>query len=149
MPGFFHSSTRRCRQGCPRKYKICVSWWFTASSADLYHFLSTSKWILSTWELTKSKGRMQKTDQQPGESVNCASTRTLLHQMLYQHPSLFATSVVNLPPEPVHTHTHTHTRLPCLWPVYFTLPCTPTHWYATLATQAFLNEKCFPSHNSC
>lgn len=64
MPGFFHSSTQRCcRQGCPRRHKICVSRWFTASSADLCHFLCPSKWILSIWELTTSKGQMQKIDQ--------------------------------------------------------------------------------------
>lgn len=88
-----------------------------------YHFLSMSKWILSTWELTKSKGQMQRTDQIRGRCELCKYPYIIPSNPLSQciHYS-FATLVLNLSPKPVSSHT----CLPSLWPTPFILLCRPT-----------------------
>lgn len=117
---------------------------FPGDSHQFNKFLSISiifypclnKWILSIWELKNEKARCTWYIKH-GEGVNCASTHTLLHQLPDPNPLLLCSCSFRPSARPVSSHTPTLSLANVLH------HASQTHWHATLATQVFLNRKCF------
>lgn len=140
IPRFFHLITWRCcREGCPRKYKICFlgihNWLSRFLSISIIFYLCQ----FPNWQNPKARctGQIEH-----GEGVTCPNTHTLLHQMPDPNPWLLHYFGFKPSPRPVPSH------LPTLsWGQCPAVRLADPFASAILATQVS-NRKCFLYHNS-